>query len=56
MKTEIINLLKLKSIVTMMMVLSLIIGWFFNKVANDQFISLVTMILTFYFAKQENSK
>lgn len=46
------NLIKLKSIVTLMMVFSLIIGWFANKVPNEQFVPLVTMIMTFYFAKQ----
>ncbi len=54
MKTEINKLLKLKSIVTIMMVMALIFGWFKGMVTNDQFIPQVTMILTFYFAKQES--
>lgn len=52
MKEILENLFKLKSIVTLMMVISLIIGWFTNRVTNEQFVPLITMILTFYFAKQ----
>lgn len=37
----------------MIMIIALIIGWFMNKVTNEQFIPLVTTIITFYFAKQE---
>lgn len=55
MKQEILNLFKLKSIVTLLMVSSLITGWFLEKVTNEQFIPLVTMILTFYFAKQSKT-
>ena len=35
------------------MIAGLIIGWFMNKVTSEQFIPLVTMVLTFYFAKKE---
>jgi len=49
-----IKTLKLKSIVTILMILSLIYGWIVNKVSSEQFIPLVTMILTFYFAKQSS--
>ncbi|WP_370775693.1 hypothetical protein [Holdemania massiliensis] len=53
MKEGLVKLLKLKSIITMIMIIALIIGWFMNKVTNEQFIPLVTTIITFYFAKQE---
>lgn len=53
MKEDLIKLLKLKSIITIMMIASLIIGWFMNKVTNEQFVPLVATIITFYFAKQE---
>ena len=53
MKEGLVKLLKLKSIITMIMIIALIIGWFMNKVTNEQFFPLVTTIITFYFAKQE---
>ena len=49
------KLIDLKSIITILMVSGLIAGWFLNKVTSEQFIPLVTMILTFYFAKKENT-
>ena len=48
MKEGLVKLLKLKSIITMIMIIA-----FMNKVTNEQFIPLVTTIITFYFAKQE---
>lgn len=54
-KNNFAALLKLKSIITLVMVFSLVIGWFNGKVTNEQFIPLVTMILTFYFAKKDGS-
>ena len=52
MKEKIAKLIDLKSIITMIMIIAMVIGWFMNKVSADQFIPLVTMILTFYFAKK----
>ena len=49
------KLIDLKSIITILMVGGLVVGWFLNKVSSEQFIPLVTMILTFYFAKKDNS-
>ena len=46
------KLIDLKSIITMIMVVALVLGWKYNKVTSEQFIPLVTMILTFYFAKK----
>lgn len=54
-KNNLAALIKLKSIITLIMVFSLIAGWFNGKVANEQFIPLVTMILTFYFAKKDEN-
>ena len=55
MKERLAKLIDLKSIITMLMVGGLVAGWFVNKVSSEQFIPLVTMILTFYFAKKDNS-
>lgn len=52
MKERIAKLIDLKSIITIIMVIAMVAGWFSNKVTADQFIPLVTMILTFYFAKK----
>ncbi len=54
-KNKLAKLIDLKSIITILMVSGLIAGWFLNKVTSEQFIPLVTMILTFYFAKKENT-
>ena len=55
MKERLEKLIDLKSIITILMVGGLVAGWFVNKVSSEQFIPLVTMILTFYFAKKDNS-
>jgi hypothetical protein len=49
------KLIDLKSIITILMVGGLVFGWFLNKVTSEQFIPLVTMILTFYFAKKDST-
>ena len=49
------KLIDLNSMITILMVGGLVAGWFVNKVSSEQFIPLVTMILTFYFAKKDNS-
>ena len=55
MKERLAKLIDLKSIITILMVGGLVAGWFVNKVSSEQFIPLVAMILTFYFAKKDNS-
>ena len=34
------------------MIIALITGWFLDRVTSEQFVPLVTMIITFYFAKK----
>mgnify|MGYP006955115194 CR=1 FL=1 len=53
MKEKLAKLIDLKSIVTILMIIALIIGWFRNMVTSEQFVPLVIMILTFYFAKKD---
>lgn len=55
MKEKLSKLIDLKSIVTILMIIALVVGWFLGKVTSDQFIPLVIMILTFYFAKKDNT-
>jgi uncharacterized membrane protein required for colicin V production len=52
MKEKIAKLIDLKSIITIIMVVAMVIGWFKGMVTSEQFVPLVTMILTFYFAKK----
>jgi hypothetical protein len=53
MKERFAKLIDLKSIITILMVIALIVGWFQGRVTTEQFVPLVTMILTFYFAKSK---
>jgi hypothetical protein len=53
MKERFAKLIDLKSIITILMVIALIVGWFQGRVTTDQFVPLVTMILTFYFARKK---
>ena len=60
MKNEILKkvakLIDLKSIMTIIMILALVVGWFADKVTSEQFVPMVMMIMTFYFAKNDNKK
>ena len=38
---------------TIIMIIALVIGWFTNKVTSEQFVPMVMMIMTFYFAKSD---
>ena len=54
-KNKLAKLIDLKSIITILMVVGLIVGWFMNKINSEQFIPLVNMILIFYFAKKDST-
>lgn len=53
---ELKKLIDLKSIITIIMVTSLAVAFFLDKITAEQFVPLVTMILTFYFAKKDNTE
>lgn len=59
MKNEILKkiakLIDLKSIMTIIMIVALVVGWFTDKVTSEQFVPMVMMIMTFYFAKSDKS-
>lgn len=55
-KERIAKLIDLRSIITLLMVIALIVGWFQGKVPTEQFTPLVIMILTFYFAKKKEGE
>lgn len=60
MKNEVLKkvakLIDLKSIMTIIMIIALVVGWFTDKVTSEQFVPMVMMIMTFYFAKNDNKK
>lgn len=53
MKKRIEKLIDLKSIITIAITGCLIYGFITGKVNNEQFMTLATMIFTFYFAKRD---
>lgn len=54
MKNRIAKLIDLKSIITILITGCLIYGFIVGKVNNEQFMTIATMIFTFYFAKKES--
>lgn len=52
-KKRISKLIDLKSIISIIMVAAMVAGFFCKMVSAEQFVPLVTMIVTFYFAKQD---
>ena len=50
---KIAKLIDLKSIMTIIMIIALVVGWFADKVTSEQFVPMVMMIMTFYFAKND---
>lgn len=53
MKEKIIKLIDLKSIITLLMTVALVTGFFMNKISTDVFIPFVSMTFTFYFTKKK---
>lgn len=53
MKDKIAKLIDLKSIITILITITLIYGFVVNKVNAEQFMTIATMIFTFYFAKKD---
>lgn len=53
MREKIAKLIDLKSIITILITIALIYGFIVNKINAEQFMTIATMIFTFYFAKKE---
>lgn len=51
MKQKLAKLIDLKSIITLGLVATLIYGFVVGKIPTEQFIPLVTLVMSFYFAK-----
>lgn len=54
MKEKISKLIDLKSIVTLIITIGIIYGFISNKITSEQFMTIATMIFTFYFAKKKD--
>lgn len=53
MKDKIAKLIDLKSIITILITIALIYGFVVEKINAEQFMTIATMIFTFYFAKKD---
>ena len=53
---EIKKLIDLKTIITISITGALIYGFVVGKITPEQFMTIATMIFTFYFAKKDNKE
>ena len=56
MKEKLIKLIDLKSIITILMSLTLVAGFFKGMISAEVFIPFATMTFTFYFTKKDGDK
>lgn len=56
MKEYIKEFIQVRTVVTLIMVFALIYGWIGNKISSQEFVPMVTMILTFYFTDRSTKK
>lgn len=56
MKEKIIKLIDLKSIITLMMSVALVVGFFMGEISTEVFIPFASMVFTFYFTKKKEGE
>ncbi len=56
MKEKISKLIDLKTIITISITGALIYGFIIGKITPEQFMTIATMIFTFYFAKKDKDE
>lgn len=56
MKQALVNLLKVKTIVTLIITLCLAIGFLKGQISVDLFMPIVTMVFTYFFTKNNDKK
>ena len=56
MKQALINLLKVKTIITLIITLCLAIGFLKGQISVDLFMPIVTMVFTYFFTKNNEKK
>lgn len=55
MKERLANLIDLKTIITLTLVICMSVGFFLNKISSENYFTVVTMVITYYFAKKDSS-
>lgn len=55
MKERLANLIDLKTIITLTLVICMSVGFFLNKISSENYFTVVTMVITYYFAKKESN-
>lgn len=55
MKERLAKLIDLKSIITILITISLVAGWFMQMISTEIFMPIVMMVYTFYFAKKDST-
>ena len=55
MKEKLSNLIDLKTIITLTLVICMSVGFFLNKISSENYFTVVTMVITYYFAKKDSS-
>lgn len=53
---ELKKLIDLKSIITITLIGLLAYGFICDKITSEQFLPILTMVITFYFAKKSNKE
>lgn len=56
MKEQFIKLLHVRSLITLVLTGALVYGFVVNKIESKDFLVYVTMVFTFYFAKEQVEK
>ena len=56
MKEKLVKLIDLKSIITILMAITLVVGFFTNRIESNVFIPFATMTFTFYFTKKNTNE
>lgn len=56
MKKALINLLKVKSIMTLAVIIVFVVLAFTNSISDELIASVITAVITYYFTKENNKK
>ena len=54
MKERLSNLIDLKTIITLTLVICMSVGFFMDKISSENYFTVVTMVITYYFAKKDS--
>ena len=54
-KEKLAKLIDLKSIITLLISIALVVGFFMDKIPTEQFVPFATMVFMFYFQKKKDN-